>query len=383
MNDIVKGLAISQLIPKNKFDELVIKWQIDKGVIKLSTRKLLDVLIWSSVFEKHSLRDVTDSYGVPKSTLDDALKKRSYGFFQDLFAVAIKELIPLVKGRKERQDLREVLALDSSVCHAHGSMAAQFIVTKIEKKTAGVKFHAVWNVDQEWIEDFKVTGYRRNDGAIGKDFCFSRGKTYVFDRAYVDLALWMKIQDSGSHFVTRLKKTGARLKHIHESHVDPSGVGVLYDGKWTPSEAICYQHGIKPKQIFYRHIVYRDSESKKFFDFITSDFEAEALEIANIYRKRWAVELLFRWLKGHLNIRRFSYKNMNAIKIQLAVVVLVQLLVRYKMLKNDFKGSSWDYLRLLRNSIDRFFYKILMQSGFHQHGAIESIREGESMDLLT
>jgi hypothetical protein len=278
MQDFVKGLVISQLIPKNKFDELAKKWQVDKGVTKLKAEKLLNILILSTVFEKKALRDVTDSYGVPKSTLDDALRKRSYGFFQDLFSVAIKELIPLTQDRKERKNLREILALDSSVCHAHGSMAAQFIVTKIEKKTAGVKFHAVWNVDQEWIEDFKVTGYRRNDGAVGKDFSFLPGKTYVYDRAYIDIKLWMKVQEAGSHFVTRLKTNGDRLKHIHKVFIDKESVGILYDKPWTPSETICYAAGIKPKKIFYRHIIYRAPESKKLFDFITSDTESEAIQ---------------------------------------------------------------------------------------------------------
>lgn len=378
MQDFVKGLSISQLIPKNKFNELAQKWEIDKGVIKFSTQKLLNILILSSIFEKKTLRDITDSYGVPKSTLDDALKKRSYGFFQDLCSLMIKELVPLTEGRRERQDLRDILAVDSSVCGAHGSMASQFVVTKIEKKTAGIKFHAVWNVDQEWIEDFKVTGYRRNDGVVGKGFCFSQGKTYVFDRAYIDIKLWLKVQQARSHFVTRLKKNGDRLKYIHEAHINIQRVGILYDGVWTPSEAACYRAGIKPGEIFYRHIIYRDPESKKLFDFITSDIESDAIEIANTYRKRWAVELLFRWLKGHLNIRRFAYKNLNAIRILLAVTVLVQLLVRFKMLKDSFVGTTWDYLRSLRNTLDRIIYQSITGSGFNRYIALRALPTKDS-----
>ncbi|MGZ6394784.1 MAG: IS4 family transposase [Pseudobdellovibrionaceae bacterium] len=364
MMDFAKVFSISQLIPKKEFNELTKKWAMDKGVIKFNTQKFLDILILSLVFEKRNLRDISDSYAVPKSTLDDALRKRSYGFFQDLCSLILKELISLTEKRKERQDLRELLAIDSSLCHAHGSMANQFIATKIENKTAGVKFHAVWNVNQQWIEDFKVTGYRNSDGRVAKDFCFSKGKTYVFDRAYVDLKLWLKIQKANSHFVTRLRKHGQRLSHIHDVHIKNESVGVLYDKKWTPSETTAYKAGLKPKTVFYRHIIYRDPESKKLFDFITSDSDSDALEIANIYRQRWAVELLFRWLKGHLNIRRFAYKNMNAIKILLAVTVLVQLLVRFKMLKENFTGTSWDYLRSWRNILDRIFYQTIMGSEF-------------------
>ena len=93
MMDFAKGFAISQLIPKKKFNELLQKWQMDKGVIKFSTEKLLSTLILSLIFEKKSLRDISECYSVPKSTLDDALRKRSYGFFQELCNLILKELI--------------------------------------------------------------------------------------------------------------------------------------------------------------------------------------------------------------------------------------------------------------------------------------------------
>ena len=72
--------------------------------------------------------------------------------------------------------------------------------------------------------------------------------------------------------------------------------------------------------------------------------------IADIYKKRWAVELLFRWLKGHLDIRRLPTKTPNSIKIQLAVAVLVQLLLQLKKLLDKFNGTLWELLRSLRTS---------------------------------
>lgn len=361
MQDFVKGLAISQLIPKKKFNELVKKWQVDKGVTKLKTEKLLEILIFGQIFEKKTLRDMEDSYGIPKSTLDDALSKRSYGFFQELCSIMSKELIAFVDNRKDRQDLRELIAVDSSICNVHGSMASQFLVTKMRGQ-AGIKFHAAFNVTHQWIEDFQVTGCRKTDGTTAKNFKYKKNKTYIFDRAYMDLSLMMKLGNADAKFVMRLKNHGQRLKRIHDCHVDSSQTGILYDGKWTPSEAVCYNYGIKPRSIFYRHVIYRDPVSMKLFDFVTSDSELPAIEIANIYRKRWAVELLFRWLKGHLNIRRFSFKNLNATKIQLAIAVLVQLQTRMRMLTEKFKGTCWDYLRLQRNILDRVFYKILSRS---------------------
>ncbi|MBK7889933.1 MAG: transposase [Bdellovibrionales bacterium] len=79
-----------------------------------------------------------------------------------------------------------------------------------------------------------------------------------------------------------------------------------------------------------RHIIYRDKLTQKVFHFVTSDQKASAKMIANIYKRRWAVELLFRWMKGHLDIRRLPLKTPNAIHTQLAIAVLVQLLLQLK-----------------------------------------------------
>jgi IS4 transposase len=97
--------------------------------------------------------------------------------------------------------------------------------------------------------------------------------------------------------------------------------------------------------------VYRDPDTKKVFDFVTSDFKSDAQVIADTYKRRWAVELLFRWFKGHLNIRYFEVRNPNAVKIQLAVAVLVQLLVQLYRLVNKFRGTLWDCLRAIRTNL--------------------------------
>ena len=76
--------------------------------------------------------------------------------------------------------------------------------------------------------------------------------------------------------------------------------------------------------------------------------ESSAQEIADIYRKRWAVELLFRWLKGHLHVRRFAVKNRNAMKTQMAIAMMVQLLIQLYRIQNKFTGTLWDCLRDLR-----------------------------------
>jgi hypothetical protein len=159
--------------------------------------------------------------------------------------------------------------------------------------------------------------------------------------------------------VSRLKKCSySKWRHKKLLLENVGKDGIIRDWNWKPSCPVLRKAPHVPKYFTLRHITYRDSETKKVFDFITSDFQASAESIASIYKKRWAVELLFRWLKGHLKIRSLEPKNTNAIKIQLIIAVLVQLLLQLYRMLTKFDGTLWEYLRLLRtNGLRRLFTK--------------------------
>ena len=72
-------------------------------------------------------------------------------------------------------------------------------------------------------------------------------------------------------------------------------------------------------------------------------------------RYAWEMELLFRWLKSHLDIRYLAVKEANSVKIQLAIAVLLQLLLQLKKILTDYQGTLWDLLRSLRTAQTRQF----------------------------
>lgn len=137
---------------------------------------------------------------------------------------------------------------------------------------------------------------------------------YIFDRAYNDLSFWYQIIIHGSNFVTRLKNVPRnRYKKLIAETKKSKQCRTLFDGIYTPTSF--YNHPEVPRDIEFRHNIYRDLESGQIFHLVTSDFKACATGIAEIYGKRWAVELLFKWLKGHINIRPLNVKSSNAIKV--------------------------------------------------------------------
>ena len=61
---------------------------------------------------------------------------------------------------------------------------------------------------------------------------------------------------------------------------------------------------------------------------ITNDLNRTAIEIAALYKGRWQIELLFRWIKQHLDIRKFLGRNDNAIRLQVLAAMIAYLLLR-------------------------------------------------------
>lgn len=282
------------------------------------------------------------------------MKSRFYGFFQDLCTEILLAIRSRTENRKTKKAIREILAIDSSNIKVHGSLFDQpGWQTKHSKGAheAAAKLHVVWDINGEWIDDIIITPGRKADSPISLRFEIHSGKTYVFDRAYNDLSFWVKIIDAASHFVCRLKDNKKNKELMIEVLSKNKDIdGVLYDEAYEPSEAGLKKHNfIDHKKIKLRQIIYRDPISKKVFHFVSSDLKCAASTIAAIYKRRWAVELLFKWLKGHLDIRYIPVKNQNAVKIMLASAVLVQLLLQLKKITENFKGTLWALLSRIRN----------------------------------
>jgi hypothetical protein len=306
-----KGLSLFQLIDRKKFDGLVKKWGMDKGVRSLSTWEMTQALLCCFVMRLGSFREVEESLGIADSTFGDALRARHFGFYQDLCDCILIEIRARTQSRKVKKAIRQILAIDSSDIRVHGSL---FTESGWKPKhtighKAAAKLHVVWNVDGQWIDDFLVTPGRRGDSPVSLELRLLPDKMYVFDRAYNDFDFWKKIIAMGSDFVTRLKdckRNRALQKKVLRGKKDKCGV--LFDGSYHSTSI-----SAKKSKIKLRQVIYRDRLTKKIFHFVTSDRKSSAKAVTEVYKRRWAVELLFRGgcsrsaaVAAEENHRRFS-----------------------------------------------------------------------------
>jgi IS4 transposase len=69
-------------------------------------------------------------------------------------------------------------------------------------------------------------------------------------------------------------------------------------------------------------------EGKRELRLLSNDLDASAQEIADLYKRRWRIELFFRWLKQNLRIRKFVGTSENAVRLQIAAALIAFLLLR-------------------------------------------------------
>ena len=100
-----------------------------------------------------------------------------------------------------------------------------------------------------------------------------------------------------------------------------------------------------------RRIKFCDEENNRYFIFITNNTKLEAHEIAYLYKKRWAVELFFKWMKQHLKIKSFWGTTMNAVKIQMYCAVIAYCLVANVGYKLKIDRTIYEILQILSISL--------------------------------
>ena len=173
------------------------------------------------------------------------------------------------------------------------------------QRIKGLKVHVMYNLTEATPTYFTITGAKTNDIVEGKKMSITLGATYVFDKGYTDYNWWKEIDDAGAFFVTRLKKK-ANVKELSEIQVTSE---VLSSQLISFASKKLGHHKIENKyygQPLKKVMVSREEEGKTPLILITNDLKRSDEEIAELYKKRWQIELFFKWIKQNLKITKCS-----------------------------------------------------------------------------
>lgn len=253
---------------------------------------------------------------IARSTLADANARRPAAVFAETFS----ELSGFA-GRVLRREGKAVLRLIDAT-----PIPLPEIVDWAEwnGRTRGLKLHLVYSPVQDRPIQFAITPATVNDVEFGRTVPIEPGAFYVYDKAFCDYGWWNEIDDNGAFFVSR-PKSNVRYKTLRKrplKRIRGDGFTVLSD-----KEVVLNTQGRYKLPITLRYITVKREGGGK-LTIISNDLVHSAVRIARMYKLRWQIELLFRWIKQHLVIRSFLGRSENAIRLQIIAAMIAYLLLR-------------------------------------------------------
>jgi hypothetical protein len=344
--------SILKHVPWAEFDRLVAAHGADIRVRQLTTRSQFVALVYAQLSGSTSLRQLVSELGshaarlyhvgaqpARRSTLSDANALRPNEVFGTLFAQMIKQV---------HRGLRRKIAETTYLIDSTGLRLTGFSEwARFSAGVCGAKVHVIYDPDADRPIYAAVSRANVNDITVAQTMPIEPGATYVFDLGYYDYAWWAKLDSAGCRIVTRFK-SNTPLAPVRELDVAVGG-SILSDriGHLPARQAKSRRN---PIQDPVREVRVK-TDTGKVLRILCNDLDATAEQIADLYKRRWAIELFFRWVKQTLKITRFLGTSENAVRIQIAVALITFLLLRLAQSTQTTITSPLSFARLVRANL--------------------------------
>jgi hypothetical protein len=345
--------SVLKQVPWAAFEGLVERYHADARVRRLSTKSQFVALLYGQLSGASSLREIVtglESHAarlyhlgadrVRRSTLCDANGRRPAEVFGELLGLMMRQA-----HRGLRRKLAEAVYLIDATSLALSERSAGW--ARFSAGVCGAKVHVIYDANGDYPIYAAVSAARVNDISVAQQMPIEAGATYVFDLGYYDYAWWARLLAARCRIVTRFK-ANTPLSVREERPLEPGG-NILSDriGFLPPRQAKSRRN---PMSNPVREIRLK-TDTGKVLRILSNDCNASAREIADLYKRRWAIELFFRWVKQTLEITRFLGTSENAVRIQIAVALIAFLLLRLAQATQRSIQSPLTFARLVRANL--------------------------------
>lgn len=302
---------VIEFIPRYQFDKLVKQYKGDWHTKNLNSYNHLLHLLFGQLTGCDSLRDIClclEAHSkflyhlgfrktVNHTSLSRANESRDYRIFEGLGIY----LIGLVRPIYSRHKLSEITidnviyALDSTTISTSIKLAA-WALGKYSK--GAVKMHTLLDLRGSIPANIHITDGKWHDSneldvLTPEPFAF-----YVMDKAYVDFEALFRFHKSQAFWVSRPKEN-MKFTTVKQMEIPDAKSGVIEDSRIRLT-------GYKSRKLYpedMRFVRVYDPDNDTVVDFTFNNFETSAMEISNLYRHRWDIEVFFKWIKQNIIVK--------------------------------------------------------------------------------
>lgn len=276
---------------------------------------------------------------ITRTNLAYANDNRDWRVFADVAAVLMRRARRLYADTPFELGLEaDLFALDATLIELS---LALFPWAKWQKDQASVKLNVLLDLRDDIPVFASLHEGNRHEVASLDEIPVYPGAYYVLDRGYLDFLRLYALHLAGAFFVTRLK-AGIRF-YVAESRPIDETTGLRCDQTIRLNSRNSKKAYPEP----LRRISYVDLESGQSLVFLTNQFSLPALLIAQIYRRRWGIELFWRWLKQHLRLRSFFSTSPNGVRVQIWTALCAYLLIAITKQRKHLPASLYEILQVV------------------------------------
>jgi len=277
---------------------------------------------------------------VTRSNLAYANYHRDWRLFAAVAEVLMRRAARLYQTDQFNPDLPHIaFALDSSIIGLSLRLFPWGYYAR--SKQAAVKLHLMLSLKGNLPAWGAVTQPNFPDMKILDRIPVEPGAYYIMDRGYLDFGRLYRIHQAGGFFVVRCKH------HVKFTVCESRWVDK--DSNLRCDQTVRLKSSWSRKSFLdpLRRIKVYDPEHKIVLVFLTNNFQLSAKVVAELYRRRWRVELFFKWVKQHLRIRNFYGRSENAVRCQIWSAIATYLMVAIVKKELGIKKSLYEVLQIL------------------------------------
>lgn len=263
-----------------------------------------------------------------RSTLSDANARRSEKFFEEVYRdlyEANKDILSSDSRRNGSEEwIKRLRIIDSTTVSLFSNTIFKGVGRhpKTGRKKGGVKVHAVIHANEGVPCDVQFTSAATNDSFMLAPIHYKRDEIAAMDRAYINYAKFEELTDRGVVYVTKMKKNLNYEVLVDCMHQNPQGLMEYRE------QVVVFRKGdINHIARIITYVDIKKGKQPKLISLLTNDFDMPLETIVAIYRRRWQIESLFKQIKQNFPLRYFYGESANAIKIQIWVTLIANLLL--------------------------------------------------------
>ena len=347
MAQILGGLEVVE------FARCAARYPMRRATSAISAFDHFATMVFAQLTYRESLRDIEACFEarrrllyhsgirgtVKRCNLAYANTQRDWRVFAEVTAVLMRRAQRLYADEPPEPDLPFALfALDATLIELS---LALFPWARWQSCHAAVKLNVLLDLRTDIPVFASLHEGSRHEVSSLDEIPIQPDSFYVIDRGFLDFLRLHRLHAAKAFFVIR-SKCNLRFYVVESRPVDKTS-SVRCDQTIRLKLGKSRKH--YPETL--RRIRYFDTESGLSLVFLTNAFHLPALTIAAIYRRRWQIELFFRWIKQHLRLRGFFSNDPNGVRVQVWTAICAYLLVAIAKKENALPHSLHQILQIV------------------------------------